>query len=318
MSNPLSSLLCLPTEIRLEIYAYLLPTNKSINIIPNPTCTLGSHALPNRYLISYFWNDSRRYAVDPSQKDLAVTLPLLSVCKIVYAEACSVLYGKNDFTFSMGHLPFATSLSGDNEIFGDGFSAAIAPGVAKWMRHVGIDVRIMDSGFVGSKRKGKKMCAESGRDYSRIRAWMERLERTFGNAEQRSLVSLSVTCVKGTFEGRDYIGGQILTFTPRERRDGPSVERGNFLEPLSGIRGLRSVTIEGVDDVFKERLVNVMLGSESRTLKRKSYATTIYQKKVMKRRKGMDKKATLEIVRSEKKFYDPIFNWDDIELERVQ
>ncbi|KAF2432302.1 hypothetical protein EJ08DRAFT_648352 [Tothia fuscella] len=160
------SLLTIPTEIRYQIYTYLLPTNLEIHIRPSNSTHIHLHTGLSIHWCERWknYNDENvknkgKYSVEPCLKGgLAVEMALFRICKVVTQEVYDTFYGGNIFVFEMGCLEKRRAATADGEVFGSVFGDVFGgrgrgsgSGVAGKMKRCCIIVRMVQRGALINK-----------------------------------------------------------------------------------------------------------------------------------------------------------------------
>jgi hypothetical protein len=307
--DQVSHFLRIAAELRLQIYECILPFQTEITFdgpdvtIEGPSSALETVTIPNfgaGALPHKVWN-------------CRLTLMLLN--KQIHREAAAVLYGSNKFTFYMGSKN-STKHRKDTYIMLP--TLLVAPrspysGV-RLIKRCEIIVRISDQQ------------SRSPECWKRLKAGFSSIVDTFGtNENDHALQELRIRCIGGMWRDirhRRYMPPGYLSFlfpgavykqpvrsnwyfdSPREQ----NVQQHLFLEPLTKLKGVKRVFIDGImDEGFVAKLAKVM--TTGLELNAVQYGNVTFKR----RRTGYRNK--VEVTRSKKCYYDPDFDWESVELD---
>lgn len=271
-------LLCLPTEMRIQIYKYLIPEKHT-------------------FILTH--EDGRTVAVNDCHHNNwrsreCISTALFCVSKQIYRETRELLFGPNTFVLRAG-VWVETVLNGHafrSDVIGLSRARSIFT-VATLQRIQHLEIQIYLTNHI------------RGLSYKRIHGWLCELASAF--EQGHSLKTLKVRCILGTYQFR-WPGGWKYCINESELMARPFI-----LETLVPLSGIKNVTIEGVDPVFAAKLGRFMMVSEKRKLKELDYPKLQY-----KRRKVNTVRHVQHVKMTTRKYYDPQYDWDEVEANSVK
>jgi hypothetical protein len=247
MADTKCHLVQLPTELRLQIYQHLIPTNRTINFRG------GANRLSRRMneLETSKPEDSRGYFVVPAQRELEICLSLFYANRMVYNELMDILYGENKFVFHLGEMLIENRhFRTYSTTWGNPFGLAFGGGVSavRWLKQCDIVVHFS----YGDKMDDK------------LRRYMDGFATAFLDAQYPCRLRKLSVLFSGSTMGRLIGKGHYM------------------LEPLARLRGLESVVIDTMDESFSRKLQSVMMGGKERELRLLEYGKQVYKRKKVK------------------------------------
>ncbi|KAK7535187.1 uncharacterized protein J3D65DRAFT_444128 [Phyllosticta citribraziliensis] len=325
-----SPLLNLPSEIRLLIYSHLLPRNTDIFIHPITRKSNKGAPVPG-----HFWEPGIR-AVG------GLWLSILLVCRLTHDEAADILYGTNRFHFSMTsreRMWYSFNPQSLNKPYARGLpinTLRIFPSSAlRRMRSVSIrieeDIRRPDS-----YHRVQTWLAEAVSGFDDGAGAPPGDSPPSPQQQQHGLQEFTATLICGEFSYGSFVllntGDLYWEFRPAA--PGPASVAACLyqfvLEPLAQLRGIKKVEIQGhVTPAFAQRLADTMMmgGDQSSKPKPTSHGEhdhyqegdggpgiLCYDVQRMspgkKRRRGdADGGEAALLVRSSRKFFEPMLDW---------
>jgi hypothetical protein len=233
----------LPAEIRLCIYQYLVPTNKTITFTGTPTwvsARFKPHKSPSH-------TGPRRCYVQPTQHELEICLPFFCVNHMIYNELMDILYGENKFVFQLGTIVQGRPwLYTWEKAWINSFSLPFGGDVSalRWFKQCELVLLFSDPANLGGE----------------LRKFVDEFASAFVDSRYpyrlRKLTVSSPRVVGGLPERVQYM-----------------------LEPLAKLRGLESVVIPTVDEPYSRKLESVMMGSKKRKLSVLEYGERVYRRR---------------------------------------
>jgi len=268
----------LPTEIRIQIYKYLIPEKHTfiifhyygLKVIPK-----GCHHNNNRV-------------------GECITTALFYVSKQIYRETRHLLFAANTFVFRVGvwngyvlddYTFRATSFRKSTAL--SNVLRLLTVETLQSIQHLEIEIYLT--------------CDVAGWTFKRIYNWICKL--TSALEQRHSLKTLKIHCIVGEY-WRGNEGISWKTFLNEKKL----MERPYILEAFVPLSGIENVTIEGVDRLFAAKLRNVMMDNKKKKLKELNYPVLQF-----KRRKVNTQRYVQDVKMTTRKYYDQQYDWDEVE-----
>lgn len=232
----------LPTEIRIQIYKYLLPEKHTFIIVHNKSRPV---------LIKGCYHNNKRVGE-------CIPTALFYISKQISGEIRDLLFASNTFALHAGI--FVEDLS-EGCIVRYNYSV----GVSQFLKVLTLEtlrsIQHLEI-LIHSTR------TTTGPNFKRIYDWMCKLTSVL--EQQHSLKTLNVRCL---YSENPW---QIDSWEPN---GSVLMPRPYILEALVPLFGIKNVTFEGVDQVFAAKLRSVMMDCKPRKLRELNYPEIHYKRR---------------------------------------
>jgi len=267
----------LPTEIRLQIYKFLVPENYTFKLTyENGRAVVAEDCHHNQ---------------TPVRK--CIQTALFYVSKQISRESRELLFSVNTFVLCAGAWEMrpstSTSLAPTFQVPPDvGLSQArsvFTVATLQSIQHLEIHISLTK--------------VVTRQNYECIYGWLRGLASAL--KQSNSLKTLNARCILGIYS---YNRQGFLIYCLKE---GGLLPQPYILEALVPLSGIKNVTIEGVDPAFATKLGCVMMESKKRKLKKLNYPEFQY--------KSRKRHCTQQVKRTKRKYYDRQYDWDEVEAK---
>jgi hypothetical protein len=285
----------LPIELRLEIYRFLIPSDRTIAFTPSHVPRGDDYRTPPAYNAKVEDDKSFFFNSNPTPVKLFISTNLFLVNRQIYREASDILYHENIFRFTITHAPARM------------YGCCIR--VGPYEPNLGRKFPMLQPS-AASRIKRMDLCVSGDLQDRRVvihrRKWLTTVASNLTEAGNQ-LERLKVTLTNSNRKALGFVPNRMFVPMVYPVTKAPIEEGRYVLEPLVKVQGVKNVVIEGeFRDCFPIKLARVM---ESRDI---SLPEVKYEDKIVWRRRYGQKKKFKRALPG-RAWFEPIYDWNVVQ-----